>query len=356
MSKKLFLYLPLIFFANLSCKEIYHPHIKPVEKVLVVEALITDDPVLQYVKLSRAVHLDSTSYQPAQNADVYIKDNLNNYYRFKEAKPGYYLYIGSFKPVIGGKYQLFIKTSDKNEYSSSTHVFQPKGNIDSVYGGIKIKTFISKADKTRIYSNFEGVDLYGTIHSNNPYLFRFSTSMALEYFFCAGSCNFCWMKRNPNDYFILTNELNFSGEHQQTLVFLPTDLKYYGIYDEAVMIGDQLTLIRKHLQAIVLNIKQFSINQDVYDFYNHVNKQLQAQDRIYDPIAYNFSGNIKCLNNPDRPVFGVFELASVNSCTYVIFPPRDNIAIIKKFDSYDFNKIPNTNCYINSYPDFWVKY
>jgi hypothetical protein len=350
MSKKCLLYLLLIISANLSCKEIYYPKIKSSEKVLVLEALFTDDPGLQFIKLSKAVPLDTTSFLPAENAVVYIKDNLNNYFNYDETKPGYYEYKGTYKPVTGRIYQLFIRTDDKDEYSSSPQVLQPKGNIDTVYGAVNTKTYVGTLNNELIYNNFEGVDLYGTINSSEKSYYRFSETMILEYLI--GCRMRCWLKRNPSDFFILTNELNSSGEYQQNLSFLPTDLKYYGIHDQTTTINDSTFILTDCLEAIVLTVKQLRINQDVYEFYNKVNEQLKAQNRIFDPVALNITGNMRCLNDPDRVVLGVFEVASVNSLTIAFRQPWNKIVRIHRINTIDMENIPYSG---NSGLGFWFK-
>jgi hypothetical protein len=341
MSKKPLLYLFLIISANLSCKEIYYPKIKSSEKVLVVEALFTDDPNLQFINLSKAVPLDSTSFLPAENAVVYIKDNLDNYFNFVETKPGYYLYKGTYKPVTGRIYQLFIKTDDQNEYCSSLQELQPKGNIDTVYGAVKTKTYLGNLNNELIFNNFEGVDLYGTIHSSEKSFYRFSAIMIVEHFYYLGGSQIrCYLKKNPYDFFMLTNELNSSGKYQQSLGFLPTDLKYYGIHDVPTTIDEKMVILTMYFEAIFITVKQFRINQDVYEFYYKVNEQLQAQNRIFDPIALKITGNMSCINNPDKLVLGVFEVASVNSLTIFFHKPWNKSVRIQRDNTIDIDNIP----------------
>jgi hypothetical protein len=175
----------------------------------------------------------------------------------------------------------------------------------------------------------------------------------MEYSYTSGPISYsCWLKRNPYDFFMLTNELNSSGEYQQSLGFFPTNLKYYGLYDERRPSGE---FVIKGFQSVVLTIKQFRVNQDVYEYYYKVNEQLQAKNRIFDPVARNFTGNIKCLNYPERPVFGVFEVASVNSVSIFFHQPRDKIVKIKRINTLNMENISYSNCYQNSRPDFWFK-
>jgi hypothetical protein len=353
MSKKHLLYLFIIISTNISCKEIYYPKIKSSEKVLVVEALFTDDPGLQFIKLSKAVPLDTTSFLPAENAVVYIKDNLNNYFNFDETKPGYYLYKGTYKPVTGRTYQLFIKTDDENEYFSSPQVLQPKGNIDSLYGAFNTKTYVGTLNNELIYNNFEGVDLYGTIHSSEKSYYRFSALMIVEHFYyLSDTLVRCWIKRNPFDFFMLNNKLNSSGEYQQSLGFLPTNLKYYGITDVPITVGGKMVILNMYFEAIVLTVKQFRVNQDVYEFYHKVNEQLQAQNRIFDPVALNITGNMSCMNNPDKPVLGVFEVASVNMLTIFFHQPWNKNIRIHRINTIDMENIPYSGNYGLG---FWFK-
>jgi hypothetical protein len=120
MSKKHLLFVLLIIFANLNCKDIYFPEIRSSERVLVIKGLITDDLESQYVKLSKAVPFDTAFFMPKSKANVYVTDDLNKKYTFAGTIAGYYkTNSGNFKPDTGRRYQLFITTFYKKKYSSS---------------------------------------------------------------------------------------------------------------------------------------------------------------------------------------------------------------------------------------------
>ena len=102
-----FLLLIIIAF---SCRERFD--YKPAGSninVLVVEGAINDGPGPYLVKLSRSVLFDSDKRVEASKAEVFVIDDLNKRYDFKETSPGsYFSDSASFRGQIGGIYTLFI--------------------------------------------------------------------------------------------------------------------------------------------------------------------------------------------------------------------------------------------------------
>ena len=60
------------------------------------------------------------------------------------------------------------------------------------------------------------------------------------------------------------------------------------------------------------------MNENSFKFYQDANSQLAASGKIFDPVASQLSGNMKCINNPSKIVLGLFEVSSVSKNAYVI--------------------------------------
>ena len=73
----------------ISCYEPYFPEVETAEKVLVVNALITNENAPYHISLSYAESFDSTSKViPLTSAEVIVTDNHGNHYLFQESDNG----------------------------------------------------------------------------------------------------------------------------------------------------------------------------------------------------------------------------------------------------------------------------
>lgn len=76
MKKILKIILSIIVFLSLySCIEEYWPDIDKIERLLVGDALITDNPGPYYVTLSYSAIPQNPEYLPVSNASVFISDD-----------------------------------------------------------------------------------------------------------------------------------------------------------------------------------------------------------------------------------------------------------------------------------------
>jgi hypothetical protein len=49
-----------------------------------------------------------------------------------------------------------------------------------------------------------------------------------------------------------------------------------------------------------------------------MDEQLKSEGKLFDPIAVQIVGNIKCTSNPGNKVFGFFEASSLTSSAFSI--------------------------------------
>jgi len=67
-----------------------------------------------------------------------------------------------------------------------------------------------------------------------------------------------------------------------------------------------------------LRVNQYTMNSDSYRFYKDANTQLSASGKIFDPIAAQLYGNMKCINNSSKVVLGLFEVSSVKQHAFIV--------------------------------------
>ena len=125
------LLMPLLLLYQ--CLEPLDPESIAFENFLVVEALITDEPIAHQVRLSRTAPIDQANPIPETGARVRLENEQGTVFPFRETEPGVYALQLVFAAVIGSTYQLFIETSDGKEYQSSKIKMIETPAIASIY-------------------------------------------------------------------------------------------------------------------------------------------------------------------------------------------------------------------------------
>jgi hypothetical protein len=104
----------------------------------------------------------------------------------------------------------------------------------------------------------------------------------------------------------------------------------------------------------VLIFNVYSISGEVYNYYNSITQQLNANDQIFAPVPSQIRSNIRCINDPNKPVIGVFEAASLTTI-YKAFIWNN----LKVYKSRELSSFPD-NIYGGSSerfpPYFWISF
>lgn len=314
MKVALIILMPFLILST-SCKELFYPKIDTDENMLVVDGLISNGSE-NYVKLYLTTSFNSTTGNiPIQKATVVISDNSGNNYNLEEKIPGNYT-IDSIKlsPKIGETYTLNIKTSDGTEYESDPQKMQPVIPIDTVYGSLidkEVLTEILKGDPfleitkcTVAFIDIKNVD--------NTLKFRFINSLLLEEQSKHAS-TYLWQIKNIDDHINLTG----SQTNLNTSDILNFEESTFSIEEKTYNLPDSV-----FVKWWVLIIKEFSINEATYNFYHKIDKQINSNGQLFDPLTSQIIGNIHCINDKNIKVFGFFEASPFIYLTYIVIPDK----------------------------------
>jgi len=357
-----FLFFSIIVLFDVTCKQVYFPDLGEPQKILVVEGLLTDESNVITVKLSHTVPFKEQSYSNEIGALVSVNDLKGNKFVFVENPPGTYK-SQSFYYEYGSTYMLNVTTQDDRKYQSTPQTLFPKSDMESVQLTVISNTLETTLDGEIIYTTLPGVEISALVDaksSNSPY-FRFENTVMVEYTErTVPSDNpqnsYCWKKYLPNEFFNLSDAgIGKIDEFQQILAFCPIDAEYYGVVNKEV--GQMVIEYRifRDIYYFGFTVKKYNINRDVHQYYKSINDQLGAKNRIFDPISFQVFGNMICTNDPEQPVLGVFEVASVSIRTYSFsnFLP-DNSVVFNEIEPLEMDSIPWRGCLYNQYPDFWI--
>jgi hypothetical protein len=352
-----------------SCYKVYDPQVDSTDKVLVVDGLMTNQTDAYHVVLAYARPFNSTKKStPVSSANVYVTDNLGNSYIFIETESGDYKSDSLlFTGIPGRTYKLHIATPDGKIYESDSQRLFPESYPDSVYTEFDNQEILERYTGFKI--NTHGADILIDIRNQSDTLarYRFKSNLVRQYFYTicpiAQNCIlfYCWQTADANSTFNLTDEaysLKSASIRKHQVCFLDDNLYCFALYYsygywpyKAVnTFGYQSYFIHHR----ILYINQYTLNNETYLYYKSLNEQIQSEDKLFDPIAAQLTGNIKCISDPGTNAIGFFEASSVHKSAYIV----------------DFRNLTNSQptliktpyilppesigCEVDSIPVFWI--
>ena len=294
-----------LLFCVTSCVDEYMPELDKYENLLVVDGLLTNssDPIV--VRLSISSLVNDEKFIPVSNGELFITDeNQVIAQHLLETGPGTYQAMDtSFRGQVGKAYQLHINLPNGQSYISDVCRLKAPSPIDSVFG------IIEPPDFSNGNPDFPGIQFYVANHSevNDScyYLWRLSETYKYQSDFDIDytwegefipypdpdSLRTCWRTTKVNEIiFASTKYLDPTAVNQFPLYFVSTATK------------------RLSIKYSVL-IKQLSISEGAFNFYNAIKEQNIEQGNLWTQQPFQILGNMHDVNNSDKPVLGYFIVA-----------------------------------------------
>jgi hypothetical protein len=349
------LVLNILFF---SCHEVYYPEgLDTDDKILVVEGYIDNSPGPYTVKLSWATLFNENEYEAVPDAIVTILDNYGNSELLTEHYNGHYISTDGIKGIPGREYTLRVELEDGSVYESEPTLMQTANEIYTLYAEPGTKEV-----ETRNYSGDYkiekslGLFVYADLKadSNIQRFFRFNSKFVVQrkyyrIYSTQSVPRFLWWTGTLNEGInikstFINNTENALKKHY--IGFLPY------IFDLNSQ-SDTNTAIYPAGWGVVSSV--FSITKNSYEFYNSILIQIDAEDRIFDPIPSQITGNMYCISDTTRQVFGLFEVASRNikNTGFYWKHGHKNITVIDLQEYY-----PPKGSGMKEFdpPDFWITF
>ena len=311
------LFLLVLFLS--ACISDFYPVIKEEKELLVVEALITDQPVADTVKLSKSIPLGKVSEaQPLSDCFVTITDDLGNIHLLREERAGTYITDSTtFKGEAGRIYTLHIRTSYGSNYESYPMEMKQVPPIDSIYYE---KTVIKEG--VGVFFRIDGCQIYLDTHdfTNNCKYYRWDYSET-------------WVLRL---LFPVVNQTCWITEKSR-----PINIKSTAAFNDAKIIRHPINFINnvtdrlKRKYSILVN--QYSISEDEYNYWQEIQNITEPSGGLYDVIPASVQSNMMCIENPDEKVLGYFSVSAKTSKR--IFIQGDFRGIIDRYNNCVTGKI-----------------
>ncbi len=300
----LFLWLATFFLPG--CVEPYTPVINESQNSLVVEGLLTDQPGLQNIYISRSSPLSNPSLIPDNNCQVRVIDKNGNSYPFYLQGDGvYYNWMTASQLVPGTAYKLVFNTVDGKEYESDYQILpSPCPSIESLY--FEIET-VGTSDPEQ---SLEGVQFYIDINAREDQTrnYRWELVETYEYHSAYFIQNYfdgvlhsmpdpliyyyCWYTGRVNNIFTASTKYSVSNR-----------ITRYPLH----YVSNQTSRLKIKYSLLV---KQYSISDDAFQYWDQIRKQQQESGGLYETQPPHIRGNVYNVDDPDELVLGYFNVSS----------------------------------------------
>jgi hypothetical protein len=282
--------LLLMFFSQMACKKPYDvPAINVNYGYLVVEGNIEMGlDKTTTIHLSRTQTLKDTSIsRPELSAKVQIESNAGNVYPLTEITDGTYS-SNALQLNSSQQYRIKIVTSNADVYVSAFVKGKSAPEIDSVTWkqDVDLSIYVHTHDpsnNTHYYKwEFEETAQYhAPIESGlgvkNGLIFNRDSSTQVYN---------CWTTTQSNTITIAS-----------TTALSADVVSYQQI--QKIFINDPKLVLKYSI-----NVRQYAISQEAYHYWQILQKSTQQTGSIFDPQPAQISGNISCVNHPEKIVLG----------------------------------------------------
>jgi hypothetical protein len=294
--QKLILILLIAFLTG--CITEFIPVIDEKTELLVVEGLITDQPVSNKIKISKSMPLGTRNEAiPFAGCGVILNDDLGNVYNLWEKQAGVYVTDSTvFRGEVGRTYTLNISAPRGTQYINYySYPVEMKAvpPIDTVYYE---KTVIAEPNDT--YKGINGCQIYLDTHdpANNCRFYRwdFAETWKLRLLFDVPNQT-CYLSENSKDIFI-----------ESTAAFSEDRIKRLPV----TYISNATDRLRFQYS---IQVNQYSLNEEEYNYWKKLKNLTVSVGGLHDVIPSSIASNIVCLNNPSEKVLGYFSVSAVSS-------------------------------------------
>ena len=347
--KKRIIYGLCIIWAIIGCEDIYTPDIEEVDEAIVADARIVNGQAENFIHLYKSLGFNEKGYNypDITGATITLIDSEGTEYPLPEMGEGISLVDFNLNPQLD--YKLRIEYLDDTFESTFEPVPQIPG-LDTVYGypeTVVVET--GGENNVNDYREKSGFQLYTDITLENelPY-YRFTARKVLEYVYIEnyGSevlpeiYHFKWKSYFPQGSFNIAAPPEYSAS---------SDIIKHPLFfiDQSVYLEQD-----NFFAGWIIIIYQYGLSKSAYNYYRDLNKQLESEGYIFDPLYVQARNNLRCTNNQEELILGNFEISTVTEHRYFV-------KYISEKHGYELrpvtnrSEIPLEGETIDEYPEFW---
>lgn len=299
----------LVLILLQGCIKEYYPEIKSADvSQYVINGYIDNTDSIQKVTISMTSSLEEKQFIPVAGCTVVVSNDKGNSFSFNYLGNGVYgLHIDKALRVPGATFSIEVVTPDGEKITSEPEMMLPSPPIDSVY-------YERENIEGVIPGKFlEGIRFLADLEGNNTDArnFRWEAIETYEYevdypreWYYDGeihhidppdySLKVCWMtKMVPAIYTLTTKNL--------------AENRYTGL---PLFFVDNLT--NKLLIGYSLLLKQYSLSDAAYVYWDQLKANSFEQGGLYDTQPFSVKGNLTNMTNTGKEVLGYFGASAVS--------------------------------------------
>jgi hypothetical protein len=297
MRIKNYILISILILITGSCITQFLPETDEDPNLLVVEGLLTDQPEVCTVKLSKSMPLGKMAVvKPLKGCIVSIRDDAGNNYFLRESSTAgaYVTDKNEFRGVVGRKYTLHINTNDPTlkqySYESKPMELRAVPPIDSLfYEKVIIK------EKDEMSGPQEGCQVFINTHdeTGNCRFYRWDYNETWKFMLPYYVTNqTCWITNNAD----VINIKNTSILSEDRITRYP--LKF--ISNETDRLDVRYSIF----------VNQYSLNEEEYSYWEKLQNISEKIGGLYDIVPSSIPGNIFCIEDPAEQVLGYFSVSA----------------------------------------------
>ncbi|WP_422005969.1 DUF4249 domain-containing protein [Roseivirga pacifica] len=296
-----------------SCVEEFETDSIKYEKLMVVDANISDQVKAHSVRLFYTVPIDSEVSQgetAITGATVWVEDDQANRIDFTETSPGTYYSPSDFAGTPGRSYALFITTNDGKNYQSSFQELVSSPEITNIYNryhvelgdgeatsnpGVQFFIDVENANQGSQFYRYEWVDTHQIIVPYPKEVEAVHNGQRYTVVPFDGDVEECYRETRFNELVLATSTNNDNGQ----LTEVPIKFSSAQDFDVTTKYAIQVT--------------QRSISPEAYSYYRKIELFNESNGSLFDKQQGIIVGNITSLNDPEEEVLGFFEVSGASS-------------------------------------------
>ncbi len=313
----------LVAFTTNSCIEEIETSSFTFEKLLVVDANISDQTKPHEVRLTYTAPVDGDVddiSNAVSGATVWVEDDLGSRVDFVEQSAGIYSSPTTFAGKPGRSYALFITTSEGKRYQSLFEKLVQAPEISAIYNRFAIEStgqtaesipgvqfFIDVEDdsqSTQFY-RYEWTDAHQIIV---PFLkkweaiptYGFSVTFKIVPF--NEDVKECYRESQFNELILATSANNINDGLSE----IPVNFIAASEFDVTTMYSIEVT--------------QRAISAQAFSYYRKMELFNESNGSLFDKQQGVIVGNISSIDSPDEQVLGYFEVAGASSKRVFVEP------------------------------------
>jgi hypothetical protein len=317
LSRKLTIFL--FCLAIYGCENYFEPDIDNQPSFYVVSGIITNQKGPHVVKITKSLNFnDVTTYEGVPGAQVEIEIKDGEHVTLLGDTIGNYISDSTFQGIVNKEYRIHIVTADNKEFYSQYVTLLPSAPIDTLTGQYK-KTVVSTTDALGNYleETIDGIQSFNsTLCQGYTPFYRYKCNLIFQSQQKYPSVGFIpelnlYITRPGSSYgnLFIANGNNYSRANiiDNPLYFARRSILEFELYD---IQGEREYDV--YQRGVLIDAKQYSLDQDGYNFWKAISDQQKASDYLFDPVEAQVHGNIYCTSNPDEIVFGYFGASGVS--------------------------------------------